>query len=225
MVKPPAFQFYADDFVAGTVDLTPREIGSYILLLCYQWSKGYVPDNDESIRRICRETNDLDLVNIRCKFVSRRGRLFNVRLEKERQKQKLFRTNRSVSGAKGAKSRWHSHESANSTAMQQPLAKHGSPSPSPSPSPDNILCASAAPSTPSKFKKPEQSELELYAAKIGLPVLEINKFVDYYESNGWRVGRNPMKSWQAAMRNWKHNLQIYRGGKKSNSLDLVGGNF
>jgi hypothetical protein len=65
-----------------------------------------------------------------------------------------------------------------------------------------------------KFKKPEQNELELYASKIGLPVLEIQKFYDYYESNGWRVGRNPMKSWQAAMRNWKNNIQIY-GSKTS----------
>jgi hypothetical protein len=60
-----------------------------------------------------------------------------------------------------------------------------------------------------RFKKPEMPELDLYAAKIGLPVLEIQKFFDYYESNGWRVGRNPMKSWQAAMRNWKNNLQTY----------------
>lgn len=66
-----------------------------------------------------------------------------------------------------------------------------------------------------KFKKPEQNELELYAAKIGLPPLEIQKFYDYYESNGWRVGRNPMKSWEAAMRNWKNHLHTY--GTKTTS--------
>lgn len=29
----------------------------------------------------------------------------------------------------------------------------------------------------------------------------------YYESNGWRVGKNPMKDWRAAARNWnaRHN--------------------
>ncbi len=30
-------------------------------------------------------------------------------------------------------------------------------------------------------------------------------FFDYYESNGWRVGRNPMKSWKAAAQRWKRN--------------------
>ncbi len=29
------------------------------------------------------------------------------------------------------------------------------------------------------------------------------EFFDYYESNGWRVGRNPMKDWKAAARRWK----------------------
>ena len=29
------------------------------------------------------------------------------------------------------------------------------------------------------------------------------RFVDYYESNGWKVGKNPMKDWRAAVRTWK----------------------
>lgn len=28
-------------------------------------------------------------------------------------------------------------------------------------------------------------------------------FISYYESNGWKVGRNPMKDWKAAARNWQ----------------------
>jgi hypothetical protein len=27
-------------------------------------------------------------------------------------------------------------------------------------------------------------------------------FHDYYTSNGWKVGRNPMKDWKAAYKNW-----------------------
>jgi hypothetical protein len=33
--------------------------------------------------------------------------------------------------------------------------------------------------------------------------------LDFYESKGWKVGREPMKDWRAAARNWarreKHN--------------------
>ena len=32
-----------------------------------------------------------------------------------------------------------------------------------------------------------------------------NKFIDYYESNGWMVGRNKMKDWKAAVRSWEKN--------------------
>jgi len=64
------------------------------------------------------------------------------------------------------------------------------------------------------FAKPTMAEMELHAAKIGFPPTELNKFFNYYEANGWRVGRNPMKSWQAAMVNWRENTQRY--GTKTN---------
>jgi uncharacterized protein YdaU (DUF1376 family) len=31
---------------------------------------------------------------------------------------------------------------------------------------------------------------------------EAERFVDYYTSNGWKVGRSAMQDWQAAVRNW-----------------------
>ena len=30
-----------------------------------------------------------------------------------------------------------------------------------------------------------------------------DRFVDYYTSNGWKVGKNPMKDWKAAVRTWE----------------------
>ncbi len=65
----------------------------------------------------------------------------------------------------------------------------------------NGVAPAAAP--PKKFQKPEFHEMEFQAMKIGLPVTEINGFFNHYEANGWRVGRNPMKDWRAAMSNWK----------------------
>lgn len=34
---------------------------------------------------------------------------------------------------------------------------------------------------------------------------ESEKFIDYYTANGWKVGKNPMKDWKAAIRNWMKN--------------------
>lgn len=38
-------------------------------------------------------------------------------------------------------------------------------------------------------------------AKTNLPNLDVDAFCDFYESKGWKVGKNPMKDWQAAARN------------------------
>jgi hypothetical protein len=58
-----------------------------------------------------------------------------------------------------------------------------------------------------RFTKPDAEELKLESAKIGLPAGELVKFVNYYESNGWKVGRNPMKSWRHALANWNVNYR------------------
>ena len=33
--------------------------------------------------------------------------------------------------------------------------------------------------------------------------VDANKWFDYYTSNGWKVGKNPMKDWKACVRNWE----------------------
>jgi hypothetical protein len=57
------------------------------------------------------------------------------------------------------------------------------------------------------FKPPTAEEVTTYceSADIDLDADEIEKLVDYYESKGWKVGKAPMKNWQAAVRNWARN--------------------
>ena len=31
------------------------------------------------------------------------------------------------------------------------------------------------------------------------------QFIDYYDANGWKVGKNPMKDWKASIRTWERN--------------------
>jgi hypothetical protein len=52
-----------------------------------------------------------------------------------------------------------------------------------------------------RFEKPSVAEVEAFADEKGLDIDPV-KFVAYYDSNGWRVGRNPMRNWKAAMFNW-----------------------
>jgi hypothetical protein len=53
-----------------------------------------------------------------------------------------------------------------------------------------------------RFVKPTIDEVKLQCAKVGLPEPEADKFWNFYESKGWKVGRSPMKSWTAAMTGW-----------------------
>lgn len=54
----------------------------------------------------------------------------------------------------------------------------------------------------SVFKKPKIEELEEFRNQNKLDTVDPATFYNYYESNGWKVGKQPMRSWQAAMRNW-----------------------
>jgi hypothetical protein len=91
------------------------------------------------------------------------------------------------------------------------------PTPTLTPTPTNTEPAVASPkllaqpqaptACEKRFQKPTEAEVALQCAKIGLPAIEGEKFLNYYESNGWRVGKNPMKLWQRALTNWKLNWQ------------------
>lgn len=53
-----------------------------------------------------------------------------------------------------------------------------------------------------RFAPPTRDEVEAYAREKGYNGFPADRFVAYYESNGWIVGRTKMKSWKAAVSNW-----------------------
>ena len=53
-----------------------------------------------------------------------------------------------------------------------------------------------------KFIKPTIDEIKEYCTLRNNRVDAI-KFFNFYESKGWMVGKNKMKDWQAAVRNWE----------------------
>lgn len=54
----------------------------------------------------------------------------------------------------------------------------------------------------SKFVKPSLEEVKMYCIERGNNI-DPEHWYDYYESNGWKVGKNPMKDWKATVRNWE----------------------
>ena len=53
------------------------------------------------------------------------------------------------------------------------------------------------------FAPPTVEEVRAYCQERGNNI-EPQRFVDFYESKGWMVGKNKMKDWKAAVRNWEN---------------------
>lgn len=54
------------------------------------------------------------------------------------------------------------------------------------------------------FVAPTLEEVQAYCEERNNNV-DAQKFIDYYTANGWKVGRNSMKDWKAAVRTWERN--------------------
>lgn len=78
---------------------------------------------------------------------------------------------------------------------------------------DNTSTVAKAPvkQTRTQFKPPVQLAVQQYMTDRGLDFNAANKesesFCDFYASKGWMVGKNKMKDWKAAVRNWLKNCK------------------
>ena len=65
-----------------------------------------------------------------------------------------------------------------------------------------------------KHHHPTLEEVKEYCSERGNKV-DPERWFDYYTSNGWKVGKNPMKDWKAAVRTWE------RGESKAKSRNTL----
>ena len=82
---------------------------------------------------------------------------------------------------------------------------------------------SSAKSTTTKrkrFEKPTLSEIKAYCIERNNNV-DAQHFFDHYESNGWKVGKNSMKNWQAAVRTWERSEYRKPNSKKNSKEDAI----
>ena len=93
-----------------------------------------------------------------------------------------------------------------------------------------------------RFKPPSLQEVQEYCNERQNDI-QAYKFVNFYQSKGWKVGNQPMKDWQAAVRTWEQknkengqsisnnanngfsgrtgNTSMGQGGKKSTAAILA----
>ena len=194
MAKDPAFLFYSSDFLTGTMFMSNEDIGIYIKLLCVQHQNGVIYQKDMS--KIC-----IGHTEVMQKFqVDEKGNFFNARLREEIQKRLKYsesrRNNRNSKKDMNNISNTYVPHMENENENENKdinLDKEGV-----------IGETNQVAKIPPDFRFVEE-----YFNIKGHPE-EAERFFNYYQSNGWKVGKNKMKDWKAATRTWLINKKTYQ---------------
>lgn len=66
-----------------------------------------------------------------------------------------------------------------------------------------------------RFIPPTREEIQSFTNEHQCHI-DIDRFIDYYNSNGWKIGKNKMSDWKATVRNWnRNNKDKGHSGKQS----------
>ncbi len=157
------------------------------------------------------------------------GVVFCSRVKKEIEFQEESRKKKSDAGKRGMQSRWGEKDNTVITPLYQRYNTDITPYNTPiTPynkgithdnkgiTPDNTIpyhtipiekdttsvVSKKKPTPISRFSVPTLQEVMKYCSERGNSI-DPQKFIDFYESKGWLVGKSPMKDWKAAVRNWE----------------------
>jgi uncharacterized protein YdaU (DUF1376 family) len=168
-------------------------------LLCYQWSHGVIPDDENTLLRVAGCTQEewkTAWSQIESKFPkSNDGCRRNDRLVIEREhKTQIRETN-----AQNALMRW-------TKKPENVVANSDSIRPT-------ELTIRAKPNT--KANPPSLEEVKAWVTEEGVNI-DAEKFFHYYESQGW-IKRNgqPVKDWKATARYWQSEQQCVKGNTQA----------
>ncbi len=181
MSKDPAFLFYSSDFLTGTLLMSMEQKGKFITLLCIQHQKGHMIEKD--MLQICG-TYDEDIFS---KFKKDNdGKFYNERLKEEVQKRKAYSESRRNNRKKkedmiDTSKTYDEHMENENENENKDLNKS---------------------KKVTSFQKPTIEQVEEYMKERGMSNYA-SRFHNFYESKGWMVGKNKMKDWKAAVRNWE----------------------
>ena len=77
---------------------------------------------------------------------------------------------------------------------------------------------------PTRFQKPSLIDIEVYCNEKGYKHVDAEFFFNYYENNGWRIGKNKMKSWKLAVANWEKRQKEFNSAKQQTAATMTASN-
>ena len=71
-----------------------------------------------------------------------------------------------------------------------------------------------------RFVPPTIEQINEYGSESGYAI-DSERFIDYYSSKGWLVGKSKMKDWKASVRNWNRNNKQYLPHKNNRVEEIT----
>jgi uncharacterized protein YdaU (DUF1376 family) len=200
MAALPYIQLYVADYLADTAHLSTLENGAYLLLIFNYWQRGesFKAADERSLNRrlasVARLSSE-DWESVRPAleefFQVTETEWFHNRIERDLDAVKSKSTKAKAAGLASAAARM----SGRSTDAERTF-NHTDTDTDTDTDKVKTLRRSRA------FTRPTIDDVAAYCAERGNRI-DPQAFLDYYESNGWKVGRSTMKDWQAAIRTWE----------------------
>lgn len=220
MAKLPSFQFYPGDWKrdAGVQALSYEERGVWfeLLLIMFEASpRGKLTFSNGTPMPECAVASMLGLDNQ--KYNQILSKLLKYGVASKEEDTGIIYCRRMVRDAELSKKRVEAgklggnpnllNQNSSKTEAKPNLIGNQNPTPSSSYSSSNKEKIYKK----EKFIPPKLEEVKAYASEKQYAGFNAEKFHAHYQSNGWKVGKNPMKDWKAAVRYWATNNE-YNGG-------------
>lgn len=193
-IKMHYYQFNIGDYRRDTAHLSHLEHGIYRSLIdTYMLEESPLPGDMKELERkhLIRTSNEKKaLRNVLKDFFKFDNSMF---LHSRCDEDIISYRDKSLKASKSAKKRWEKDANAVRThsegnANHKPLTNNHKP---------------ITNKKTKGFIKPTITELvDAFAGKVTDSGHQAGLFLCHYESNGWKVGKNSMKSWQHAVTNW-----------------------
>ena len=204
MAKKPSISFYTSDFITQTMFLSFEEKGKLIMLYCLQHQHGHL--SKEQMESIC---GNLSTSILKFFKVDEEGKYFNEQIENSM----IERDNFIKRQKEKSNKRWKKDATEYPTeyptehSVGMPLEDEDEKEEEIEDVKEKDKKEKRVVREKGNFQKPTEQEILDYAKEKGLKVDCIDDFMDYYDSNGWKVGKAglPMKDWKASYRKWCRN--------------------
>lgn len=179
----PFFKFNATEWITGNISYESFELqGAFISVCAEYWNRNNCLTIEEAKLRL-RNAELIEKLIAKNYLKTKKNNLVISFLDLERKEITAKRLKLSESGRKGGLSKAKASLKQGSSIKEVDKDKE------------------IDKEVKGKFKRPSFEEINAYCLEENLN-LNAQTFIDYYDSNGWKVGKNQMKDWKATVRRW-----------------------